>query len=91
MKHYAPESVVLFAPESLLVLNQKSLTMSDLPKELSKSGNPILEDALLQNQSLDDLSKHYVHMVLDHLEGNKKEACNFLNINYRTLQRKLQD
>jgi DNA-binding NtrC family response regulator len=75
----------------MLVLNQKSLTMSDLPKELSKSGNSILEDALLQNQSLDDLSKHYVHMVLDHFEGNKKEACNFLNINYRTLQRKLQD
>ena len=75
----------------MLVLNQKSLAMSDLPKELSKSGNSILEDAFLRNQSLDDLSKRYVHMVLDHYDGNKKEACNFLNINYRTLQRKLQD
>jgi DNA-binding NtrC family response regulator len=75
----------------MLVLNHKSLTMTDLPKELSKTGNSILEDALLQHQSLDDLSKQYVHMVLNQFDGNKKEACKFLNINYRTLQRKLQD
>ncbi len=75
----------------MLVLNHKSLTLSDLPGELSKTGNSILEDAFLQNQSLEDLSKKYVHMVLNHFDGNKKEACKFLNINYRTLQRKLQD
>ncbi len=75
----------------MLVLNHKSLTMSDLPGELSKTGNSILEDAFLQNQSLENLSKKYVHMVLNHFDGNKKEACKFLNINYRTLQRKLQD
>jgi DNA-binding NtrC family response regulator len=60
----------------MLVLNHKSLTLSDLPGELSKTGNSILE---------------YAHMVLNHFDGNKKEACKFLNINYRTLQRKLQD
>jgi DNA-binding NtrC family response regulator len=75
----------------MLVLNHKSLTLSDLPGELSKTGNSILEDAFLQNQSLEDLSKKYAHMVLNHFDGNKKEACKFLNINYRTLQRKLQD
>ena len=75
----------------MLVLNHKSLTMSDLPRELFKTGNSILEDAFLQNQSLENLSKKYVHMVLNHFDGNKKEACKFLNINYRTLQRKLQD
>jgi DNA-binding NtrC family response regulator len=67
------------------------MTMSDLPNELLKTGNSILEEAFLQHQSLEDLSKKYVHMVLNHFDGNKKEACNFLNINYRTLQRKLQD
>ena len=75
----------------MLVLNHKSLTLSDLPGELSRTGNSILEDAFLQNQSLEDLSKKYAHMVLNHFDGNKKEACKFLNINYRTLQRKLQD
>jgi DNA-binding NtrC family response regulator len=75
----------------MLVLNHKSLTKNDLPSELSKTGNSLLEEAFLQHQTLDDLSKKYVHMVLDHFNGNKKEACEFLNINYRTLQRKLQD
>jgi len=75
----------------MLVLNHKSLTLSDLPKELSATSNSILDDAFLQNQSLEDVSKRYVHMVLNHFDGNKKEACIFLNINYRTLQRKLQE
>ena len=75
----------------MLVFNHHSLTVSDLPDGLSKQGNSIFEDAFLQNQSLEELSKRYVHMVLDHFDGNKKEACQFLNINYRTLQRKLQD
>jgi DNA-binding NtrC family response regulator len=75
----------------MLVLNHKSLTLTDLPNELSKSGNSVLEDAFLQHLSLEDLSKKYVHMVLNHFDGNKKETCRFLNINYRTLQRKLQD
>jgi len=75
----------------MLVLNHKSLTMTDLPTELSRTGNSLLEEAFLQHQSLDDLSKKYVHMVLDHFDGNKKETCKFLNINYRTLQRKLQN
>jgi len=75
----------------MLVLNHNALTISDLPGELSKQGNSLFEDAFLQNQSLEDFSKRYVHLVLDHFDGNKKEACKFLNINYRTLQRKLQD
>jgi DNA-binding NtrC family response regulator len=75
----------------MLVLNHHSLTISDLPGELSKQSNSLFEDAFLQNQSLEDFSKRYVHLVLDHFDGNKKEACNFLNINYRTLQRKLQN
>jgi len=75
----------------MLVLNHHSLTISDLPGELSKQGNSLFEDAFLQNQSLEDFSRRYVHLVLDHFDGNKKEACKFLNINYRTLQRKLQN
>ena len=75
----------------MLVLNQKSLTLTDLPGELSKTGNSLLEDAFLQHKTLDDLSRQYVQLVLNHYNGNKKEACQFLNINYRTLQRKLQD
>lgn len=75
----------------MLILNQKSLTLSDLPVELNRSGNSFVEELLRQNLSLEAISKKYVHMVLDHFDGNKKAACEFLNINYRTLQRKLQE
>ena len=32
-----------------------------------------------------------LNLPASHFNGNKKETCRFLNINYRTLQRKLQD
>jgi DNA-binding NtrC family response regulator len=74
----------------MLVMNNKSLTMSDIPSDLNKSGTSLLQEALHEHQSLESLSKKYVQMVLAHFNGNKKEACEFLDINYRTLQRKLQ-
>jgi DNA-binding NtrC family response regulator len=73
----------------MLVLNSRSLTLADLPEELSKNSNSFLQEALDQRQTLEDVSKKYVQIVLDHFDGNKKEACEFLNINYRTLQNKL--
>jgi DNA-binding NtrC family response regulator len=75
----------------MLVLNSKSLTLSELPDELDKNSNSFLQEALERNQTLEDLSRKYVQMVLSHFNSNKKETCKFLNINYRTLQKKLQD
>ena len=45
--------------------------------------------ALVQQQNLEELCRSYVQLVLAHFNGNKKDTCAFLNINYRTLQRKL--
>jgi DNA-binding NtrC family response regulator len=75
----------------MLVLNHRSLTLTDLPGELNKNSSSFLQDALERNLSLEDVSKKYVLMVLQHFEGNKKEACKFLNINFRTLQRKIEE
>lgn len=75
----------------MLVLNSRSLALADLPNDLSKNSNSFLQEALEQHQNLDDISRHYVQMVLDHFNGNKKEACQFLQINYRTLQNKLKN
>ena len=75
----------------MLVLNNRSLTLSDLPGELNKNSGSFLQDALDRNMALEDISKKYVQMVLQHFNGNKKEACQFLDINYRTLQRKLEE
>jgi len=75
----------------MLVLNNRSLTLADLPGELNKNSGSFLEDAVERNLTLETVSKKYVQMVLKHLDGNKKEACRFLDINYRTLQRKIDE
>ena len=75
----------------MLVLNNQVITMSDIPDELRHAEISFLQDALSQHKSLDDISRIYCRMVLEHLKGNKKDACNFLNINYRTLQSKISD
>jgi DNA-binding NtrC family response regulator len=75
----------------MLVLNNKSLTLKDLPNEINKDSVSFMQDALQRNHTLEDVSKKYVQMVVTHFNGNKKQACEFLNINYRTLQRKLAE
>ena len=73
----------------LLVLNNKSLSLSDLPEDLKYNSESFLSNALLKKYTLEELSKDYVQMALSHFKGNKKQACEFLNINFRTLQNKL--
>jgi len=75
----------------MLVLNHKSLSIQDLPDDIKQSSNSFLHNALLQNYNMEDVTKNYARLVLDHFQGNKKETCKFLNINFRTLQKKIQD
>jgi DNA-binding NtrC family response regulator len=75
----------------MLVLNHKTLSLADIPEELKHSSNSFLHNALIEKQNLEDISKLYVKMVLEHVQGNKKAACDLLNINYRTLQKKLEN
>jgi len=75
----------------MLILNHKHLAISDLPEELKQGELHLLHDALLQGQTLEQVDKTYVRLVLEHVHGNKKEACRILDINYRTLQRKLTE
>ncbi len=74
----------------MLVMNQKQLTISDLPEDIRRSGNSFLYTALAENQTLDAMIKSYVNLVLTHFDGNKKKACEFLKINYRTLQSRIE-
>ncbi|MFW9825671.1 MAG: helix-turn-helix domain-containing protein, partial [Candidatus Thorarchaeota archaeon] len=75
----------------MLILNHKTLSLADLPGEYKRDNESYLHKAILENQTLEQVNKKYVRLVLKHLGGNKKEACKILNINYRTLQRKLED
>jgi DNA-binding NtrC family response regulator len=75
----------------MLILNHKTLTLSDLPDEYKQDNELYLHNAILENQTLKDVNKYYVRLVLNHVSGNKKEACKILKINFRTLQKKLED
>jgi DNA-binding NtrC family response regulator len=75
----------------MLVVNNKNLTLKDIPKDIQEQGDPILKTALQNKYTLDEFTKMYAHMVYEHLEKNKKETCEFLNINYRTLISRLKD
>jgi DNA-binding NtrC family response regulator len=74
----------------MLVLHHNSLSIADLPDDIKQSSNSFLHNALLQNKSLEEMTSDYVKIVLDHFNGNKKETCKYLKINYRTLQNKLK-
>ncbi len=75
----------------MLVLNPKILTLKDVPTELVEQENPILQNALSNHLSLGDMIRLYVKMVYEHVGQNKKAACEFLNINYRTLMNRLKE
>ncbi len=75
----------------MLVMNPRTLTLSDVPDELVEQENPILQNALSNRLSLEEMTRLYVKMVYDHVGQNKKAACEFLKINYRTLMNRLKE
>lgn len=74
----------------MFVLNQSTLTIKDIPEDIQGAENPLLQSALANKISLDEMTKMYVNMVYEYLDKNKKAACEFLNINYRTLSSRIE-
>lgn len=75
----------------MLVVNHKLLTLKDIPKDIQEQSDPILKNALQNKYTMDEFTRMYAHMVYEHLNMNKKETCEFLNINYRTLISRLKE
>ncbi len=74
----------------MLVFNNKNLTIKDLPEELQAQENPIIKNALSGKLTLDEMTRLYVNLVYEHVDKNKKSACEYLDINYRTLTSRLK-
>ena len=74
----------------MLVVNPTHLTLKDIPGDIQEQSDPLLQNALLNQYTLDELTRLYAHLVHEHLNHNKKETCTFLNINYRTLMARLK-
>ncbi len=74
----------------MLVLNRSLLTLKDLPEEIIEQEDSLLQTALNNKLTLEELVRMYINLVYEHTGRNKKEACAFLDINYRTLNSRLK-
>lgn len=74
----------------LIITGQPNIDLPDIPADILEQSNNFLDKALANELTLEEIAKIYVKMVLEQKKGNKKEACELLNINYRTLMAKLK-
>ena len=74
----------------MLVLNHKILTLKDIPEEIHGQEHPILQEALNSLLTLEEMNRVYVNLIYEHTNKNKKLACDFLDVNYRTLMKRLK-
>ena len=58
----------------------------DLPEEITKAYRSVIATIPERDESLRAWSSRYVRLVLDRCDGNKRRACDVLNISFHTLQ-----
>ena len=77
----------------VILCRDSKLGVKDLPARVAGGGVPsakILEDVVQRRLSLDQLEREYVRAVLESVNGNKTEASVILQIDRKTLYRKLE-
>jgi DNA-binding NtrC family response regulator len=74
----------------LIIIGSDTIDITDLPPDLIEQSDNFLDKALANELTLEEVSRIYVRMVLEQKNNNKKEACKLLDINFRTLIRKLK-
>jgi len=77
------ERLIALAPGPLILL-------SDLPREISHEYEEVISETPGQTESLRSWSSRYVRLVLERCQGNKRRACDMLDISYHTLQSYLE-
>jgi DNA-binding NtrC family response regulator len=75
----------------VVISGTQKIDIADLPPDLIEQSDNFLDKALANELSLEEVSRIYAKMVLEQKNGNKKEACKLLNINYRTLMAKINN
>jgi DNA-binding NtrC family response regulator len=66
------------------------IVLADLPREISGEYEEIISETPGQPESLRAWSSRYVRLVLERCQGNKRRACDMLDISYHTLQSHLE-
>jgi transcriptional regulator with PAS, ATPase and Fis domain len=62
------------------------IALSDLPGEMTQDYREILAELPGRDDSLRAWSRRYVRLVLERCQGNKRRACDTLDISFHTLQ-----
>ena len=78
----------------VILCRDNKLGVKDLPTRVTGGSVPsakILEDVVQRRVSLDQLEREYVRAVLESVNGNKTEASAILQIDRKTLYRKLEE
>jgi two-component system, NtrC family, response regulator HydG len=78
----------------VILARNNILTIDELPPRVAGrdiSPARILSEAADKRMSLDQLEHDYIRAVLDAVDGNKTEAASILQIDRKTLYRKLED
>lgn len=78
---------------ALVLCRGEEISPADLPSHLTSSKSPVagLRDALLRRYALADIEREYILLALELTEGRKKEAAELLDIDRKTLYRKLEE
>jgi two-component system response regulator HydG len=79
---------------SVILCRENRLMIADLPPRVAGTDQNIGNDfnqAVAQRRSLEELERQYVRMVLASVNGNKSEAAAILQIDRKTLYRKLEE
>jgi DNA-binding NtrC family response regulator len=63
-----------------------AIALSDLPQAVTQEYRDVLLEMPARDNSLRAWSSRYVRLVLERCEGNKRRACELLDISYHTLQ-----
>jgi DNA-binding NtrC family response regulator len=78
----------------VILARDNALTVRELPPKvagLELSPARMLGEAVDKRISLDQLERDYIRAVVDAVQGNKTEAANILQIDRKTLYRKLEE
>ena len=67
-----------------------AIETDDFPPEISKDYRALLGETSGHDESLRAWSSRYVRLVLERCNGNKRRACDVLDISYHTLQAHLE-
>jgi DNA-binding NtrC family response regulator len=67
-----------------------TVTLEDLPAEISESYADVMAPAAGDDRTLRGHASRYARLVLDRCNGNKRRACQILDISYHTLKTHLE-